>query len=173
MSYVLDQQAEGLVLGARIELLEVDISSVVEGAPTYRFTPNVTSTGDIVRYNGFVWAATALRTSGMLYDGTGGLPRPTLELADVNGILMMEAMKYQDLVGCTVKRWITCEQYLDPNPNAAWGPEIFVVNKKIAADGTRIVLELASIVDQRNMVIPKRRMFRKEFPGLARTRPRG
>ena len=171
MSTSMQEHCENLSLGARIELLEIDISSVVDGAPVYRYTPNVRPDGSFVQFNGFTFVPAAIKTDGFLLDGSGGHSRPTIEVADVSGVLMLESLKYHDMVGVVVRRWVTAEQFLN-NPNAGYGPEVWIISRKVHSDGRTIRWEMASYMDQRGLKFPRRQMFRSAFPALARTRTR-
>ena len=169
----IEQNSQKLDFGARIELLEIDGSAV--GSTTYRITPNARADGAPISFQGMPFVGVNMVTEGWIHDGTGGLPRPTITVADIQGTLMLEVMKHDGLVGVQVKRWITEEAYLDGGSVAdgsCYGPEIWSIAKVLEADGTYIKFELAAFIDQRNLKFPGRQMFRKEFPGLALNRPR-
>ncbi|WP_115746925.1 hypothetical protein [Escherichia coli] len=163
----IEQNSQRLDFGAKIELIEVD-GSVVGEAP-YRITPNVKNDGSPVMFQQMAFIPVAMSTEGFMFDGTGGLPRPTITIADTNAVLLRMIIERDGMAGFTVRRWITEKEYLDGGSignGSCYGPEIWSINRMLEADGSYVKFELAAIMDQRNTKFPDRLMFRNEFPGL-------
>ncbi|RYE92931.1 MAG: hypothetical protein EOO77_46145, partial [Oxalobacteraceae bacterium] len=98
----LDLQSQQLAFGTVIELLEIDCTPF--GGSVYRITPSRAATGAISFLN-MTFTPIPFKSEGWSWDGTGNPPRPTVTVADMDGIFLYETIKHQDLVGVKVRRW--------------------------------------------------------------------
>lgn len=175
-----------------IELIEVDVRTLnpdfiqEPGADKgyIRLSPNWSGndlsavSGKPVWFRGLPFWPSACAAEGFSWSIRDQLPRPTITIADMDGVLLSEADRLDDLVGARVSVWMTDINFLnripgtddpaDPGSGDAYGPEVYLINKLLMADGFQLQWELIAELDQPTAILPGRRMFRRDYPGLAR-----
>jgi len=169
----ISQDQHSTSLGSLVELFTLDASSL--GGTTYRFTPQLEGTQDIV------WKGNTFTPFPIVMDSSktelgGALPKPTLTASNVDGILLSAILTMGDLVGASVLIERTFEKYLDngssPDTSAVLPGEYFIVEQKKLQNKEIISWSLTSILDVNFSKIPKRQALKSEFPGLSATRIR-
>lgn len=160
----LDAQAQKLDYGTILELLEVDASAM--GGSIHRIVNSRTDAG-AVTFEGMIFTPVPFKSEGWAWDSTGSPPRPTVTVADVDGLLLYATMAAQDYVGVPVRRWLTTTELLSTGTYR--GPEIWQVLRKMEADGSYLKFELGTVFDASTAQIPARVMIKADFPGLGRS----
>lgn len=156
---------------AIIELFEMTLDSTLHGSTdTYRWHngANANVTGNIV-WNSNSYVRLPIKADGFEYSNTGTLPRPTLTISNLDGVmttllLIVNATTAgNDLGGATVKRIRTLKKYLDgeaaADPHAKFPDEIWYVDRKASENRDSVSFELASKFDLAGVMIPKRQII--------------
>jgi lambda family phage minor tail protein L len=156
---------------AIIELFEMTLDSTLHGSTdTYRWHNgcNANVSGNVV-WNGNSYVRLPIKADGFEYSNTGTLPRPTLTIANLDGVmttlllLVNVTTAGNDLGGATVKRIRTLKKYLDgeaaADPHAKFPDEIWYVDRKANESRDSVTFELASKFDLAGVMIPKRQII--------------
>jgi len=156
---------------AIIELFEMTLDSTLHGSTdTYRWHngANANVNGNIV-WNGNSYVRLPIKADGFEYSNTGTLPRPTLTISNLDGVmttlllLVNATTSGNDLGGATVKRIRTLKKYLDgetaADPHAKFPDEIWYVDRKASENRDSVSFELASKFDLAGVMIPKRQII--------------
>ena len=115
------EELAALAPSAIIELFELTLDSTLHGSTdTYRWHNgcNGRVDGNIV-WNGNSYARLPIKAEGFEYSNTGTLPRPTLTISNLDGVmttlllLVNATTPGNDLGGATVKRIRTLKKYID------------------------------------------------------------
>lgn len=101
-----------------------------------------------------------------------GLPRPTLKVSNAGGLLGATMRSLNDLVGASVIRTRTYATFLDagdtPDTTQFFGPDKYVVARKASENEVAIEFELVSILEQDDVFIPGRYVFKDTCPWIYR-----
>ena len=156
---------------AIIELFEMTLDATLHGSTdTYRWHngANANVSGNIV-WNGNSYVRLPIKADGFEYSNTGTLPRPTLTISNLDGVmttlllLVNATTAGNDLGGATVKRIRTLKKYLDgeaaADPHAKFPDEIWYVDRKASENRDSVSFELASKFDLAGVMIPKRQII--------------
>ena len=156
---------------AIIELFEMTLDATLHGSTdTYRWHngANANVSGNIV-WNGNSYVRLPIKADGFEYSNTGTLPRPTLTISNLDGVmttlllLVNATTAGNDLGGATVKRIRTLKKYLDgeaaADPHAKFPDEIWYVDRKANESRDSVSFELASKFDLAGVMIPKRQII--------------
>lgn len=158
--------------GAIIELYELQLNVLQHGvADTYRFHAgaNLNANGEVV-WAGNSYMRFPIEADGFSYNGKGSLPRPTLRVANLTGVITALLLSLPNgLEGAKVTRIRTLARYLDavnfpggvnfygtPDPTAAFPPEIFYIDRKASENRDAVEFELAAAFDLASVRAPKR-----------------
>lgn len=146
---------------AIVEMFELDATAFGDGI--LRFSPTSVD-GQPIRFNGLEYRPVPIKAEGFIWSGAGTLPRPTLTIAARDLVFLSLVINADDLVGCPVIRRRTYRKYLDdgasPNPEAAFEPDHYVVERKASQKRTQIQFELSVKMDQQGRQIPARQVLR-------------
>lgn len=139
-----------------IDLFEMDLQSI--GFGVFRFCP--TNTGSQpVSFGGVEYTPAPITADGFAWDGTGVLPRPTLNLATDKLEFLSLIVNYDDLVGAPVRRLRTYRKYLDDGAQAGLGiqfpVEEYVIDSKNSQSRHSVSFTLAMTLDQQGVQLPK------------------
>lgn len=159
------QDIQSLAAGALVELFELDASTL--GAGITRFHNGVNQLQTAIVWQGNTYQPFPIEATGFEYSGKGTLPRPTLRVANVTGLLGALVRSYDDLLGAKVTRKRTMAKYLDAvnfpggtnstaDPTAAMPDEIYLVDRKATENAVMIEFELAASFDCAGVMIPLR-----------------
>lgn len=175
---------------AVIELFELRTFAAMHGADeTYYFhagrnrkTTEPTNTDDILKaysiyYNGHTYMPLPIEATGFEYKGDGGLPRPTIRIANLNSNITSLLLSVNlitpgnDLNGAQVIRRRTLSRFLDgsnwedgTNPygspdnsaRAQMPAETYYIDRKVAETRDFVEFELTSSLDLANARAPRR-----------------
>jgi len=150
--------------GAVVTLFELD-ATAQGGSINYFHAGTNELNGDVV-WQGNTYAKFPIVAEGFEYDGTGQIPRPTLTISNVTGLIGALVRDYDDLVGAKVTRRRTFVRYLDAanfsagnpsaDPNAAFADEIYFVSRKAFENQQAVQFELAAAFDVEGVMLPRR-----------------
>ena len=160
-----------------IELYEIDLG---EQDGIFRFHPGTISSSNIV-FDGRTYISIPVDAAGFEKKGDGKMPRPTLTVANLEG-LMSDAIKTRsDLVGHMFTRKRTFLKYLDsvnfpnsfnpfaiPDPEARFSDDRFLINKKSQENKFFVEFELISPLEYEGAKLPARIMVANYCPWVYR-----
>ena len=160
-----------LVPSAIIELFELRLDSNLHGSSNITRWHNGCNeglTGGIV-WDGNTYNSFAIEADGFEKTSTGSLPRPTLTVANTDGLItallldVNAVTPHNDLTGAEVRRIRTLKRFLDgettADPNAQWPVEIWYIDRKDTENREVVSFELASKFDLVGQFIPKRQLI--------------
>ena len=155
---------------AIIELFEVHLDSALHGSTdVYRFHAgaNAAISGNVV-FNGNTYTRIPVKADGFDFTNTGTLPRPTLSLSNIDGVmttlllLVNTTTAGNDLGGAEVRRIRTLKKFLDgeatADPNAKFPDERWYIDRKANESRDSVTFELASKFDLAGQKLPKRQI---------------
>lgn len=154
MSAAFHAEATKLEPSAMVSLYQLDATRV--GGPIYHFTTE-TRAGAIIRFGGVEFYAVPVRVSGMSVSGQGPIQTPTLSVGNTDGFIQQIVNSLGNLEGCKVTRWRVFAKHLDdgeePNSAAAYGPDVYVIDRKSSDTPEMIEWELSALIDQQGVYI--------------------
>lgn len=154
------QQSE---LGPFIELFVVDASEL--GGEVHRFTP---IRNGAVKFQGWVWQPIAIEAEGFSAAAEGAAPQPRLRVTNNRGFMTGLLVSYDDLTGAEISRYRTFSKFLDdgeaPDPTQFLGPDVYRVERKSGHSRRAVEFTLASVIDQEQIVIPRRPILQSFCP---------
>jgi lambda family phage minor tail protein L len=156
--------------GVIVELFEIDLNSIGIDEHYY-FHNGVNELGTDVVFNGIVYTRLPLEAEGFERSGTGQQARPTLRIANIDGLLGALVRSNQDLIKAKLIRRRTFLKYLDAenfsggvnptaDPNAALDDETYFIDRKATENKLIIEFELVSALDLEGQFLPKRMCVR-------------
>ena len=156
---------------AIIELFELHLDETLHGSTDiYRWHNgcNDAVTGNLI-WNSNTYTRQPIEADGFEYQNGGALPRPTLTISNLNGIittlllLVNGTTAGNDLGGATVKRIRTLKKFLDgqatADPFASFPEEVWYIDRKAHEDRAMVSFELASKFDLAGVKIPRRQLI--------------
>ena len=160
-----------LAPNAIIELFELRLDNALHGSSNitrWHNGCNAAITGGIT-WDGNLYSSFAIEADGFEKTSTGSLPRPTLTVANTDGLItallldVNAVTPHNDLTGAEVRRIRTLKRYLDgettADPNAQWPVEIWYIDRKDTENREVVSFELASKFDLAGQFIPKRQLI--------------
>lgn len=150
------------VLPAYVELYVIDLTRI--GGVVYRLTP-----GPNVQYGYQPYSTYPIKMSNITRSDTP--TRPTLEIDNLNKLLLSEVISLGDLVGAKVTRIRTFEKYLDTGSNPDQSAALFehyYINQKTNHTPTAITFELVDALELTDGQLPNIQATNKIFPALGR-----
>ena len=152
---------------AVVELYELDTTNHVDGG-VFRFHPGTSVVGGPVVWAGNTYIPFPIEVSGFEWKGSGTLPRPTIRVANVDGLMGEAVRQMEDLIGAKFSRLRTFVKYLDAvnfpggnplaDPTAEFSRDVFFVNRKTNENSVVIDFELATMLDVHGLKVPRRVM---------------
>jgi lambda family phage minor tail protein L len=156
------QKANG---GAIVEFFELDLNSIAIDEHYY-FHNDINELGDNVTWQGQIYTRLPIEAAGFEKNGSGQQPRPTLSIANIDGLVGAIATANDDLIGVKFIRRRTFLKYLDAVNFAAGNPtadanvhfddEIWFIDRKASSDQVFVNFELASAFDLQGVQLPRR-----------------
>jgi lambda family phage minor tail protein L len=111
-----------------------------------------------------------IAASGFDKNGQGKLPRPKLQVSNLDGIISAEVQSNEDLIGCKLIRRVTLARFLDAanftegNPtadaNQHFADEMWYIDQKTFEDREIVEFELASAFDLMGVMLPNRQIVK-------------
>lgn len=157
----LQQRAQSLDAGVRIELFEIDLSEIT--GKTTR-TPGPVQrhhnypTGNIP-WKGQVYTPFPIRIEGIEYKTGGTQPRPHVFVSNIGSVISALMREYNDCIGGRVYRRETLEEFLDGKPGAdptqEYPPDIYKIERKVREENAECEFELISGTDYNGVTVPR------------------
>lgn len=152
-------------LGARVVLVKVDLSMFGEDDLFWVQGDQGADATKSVDFDGQTYVPFPFKMDGFRVSGSGTLPRPSLIVSDVEGMLTPFVEQHDDLLGARVTRIRTFDRFLDdgldPDPNAHYPIDLFEVSRKVHHEpGVSIQWELRALTDVIGALLPARQIVR-------------
>lgn len=139
---------------ALVSLYQLDTTML--GGPVYHFTTE-TRAGAQISFGGNTFIAVPIRITGMEISGDGAIQRPTLEIANTDGLIQEVVNTWGDLEGARLTRWRTFARFLPagetPDSSAFYGPDIYIIDRKSSDTPEAIQWELSALADQQGLYV--------------------
>lgn len=161
-------EIQKLQQNALVELFELDLE-VITGVVTdhYYFHAGTNELRSAVVWKTKTYQPFPIKAEGFDVSIKGPLPRPTLEVSNVTGLISALARQYDDMIGARVIRRRTYVKFLDAvnftggvnptaDPNQAFPDDVFFVERKTGENKNTISFELASSIDLHGFKLPAR-----------------
>lgn len=159
---------QSLAADALIDVFVVDATSL--GGTIYRFHAGTNELKTNVVWQGNTYVAMPIEVTGFEFSGKGKLPRPTMRMQNVDGIIGALVDTYDDLIGTSVTRKRTLKKYLDAvnftggvnptaDPTAVFPDDVFEIRRKVSHTKMAIEFELAMKADAQGVMIPRRQII--------------
>lgn len=156
---------QSLAPGQLVDLFALDATSI--GGTLMRWHGGVNVLGSDVVFAGDTYTRFPVEARGFERSGSGKLPRPTLRVSNVTGLISALVRDLDGLVGSKLTRTRVFSQYLDAvnfpggvnplaDPNAALAPEVWFVDRKATENGVYVEFELAAAFDVAGIKLPRR-----------------
>lgn len=137
----------------------------VSGIDPFYFTNTLDANNNPIVFDGITYSPIPIEVDGFERTINGSQPRPTLRVGNTNQALNSILYENNDLVGARVTRERTFERFLDagaePDPTQTFGREVYNINRKVTHNKVFVEFELAHPIDQQNLTIPVRKMFKR------------
>ena len=167
------EEIQKLAPTAMIELFEVDLTA--QGDTIYRFHAGTNGLLSAVVWQGQTYQPWAIQASGFDFNTSGQIPRPTLNVGNVNGAITALALLTYDCLGAKVTRRRTMAKFLDAvnfpggvNPtadsSAALPDEIYYVDRKALETRDQVTFELTAPFDVSGVQLPRRQIIQNVCP---------
>jgi len=156
-----------------IELYEIDLG---EQDGLFRFHPGTVSSTNLV-FDGKTYFSLPVDATGFERRGDGRMPRPTLTVANLDGLISDILKSRSDLVGNLFIRKRTFLKYIDavnfpnnfnpfavPDPDARFSDDQFIINKKSQENKFFVEFELISPLEYEGAKLPARVMIANYCP---------
>lgn len=164
----ISQEIQKLSPSALIILFQLDLDA--QGGPILYFHNGVNELGDDIVFQGVTYTRIPIQAEGFDKSSQGALPRPTIRVSNVQGIMAATAREYGWFLGCKLIRKRTFARFLDAvnfpggvnteaDPNQEMQPDIWYVDRKSRENGSVIEFELASSLDMEGVKIPRRQII--------------
>ncbi|MEG5552200.1 phage minor tail protein L [Enterobacter wuhouensis] len=167
------QEIQSLSPSALIELFVLDLSITNSGGQLY-FHAGTNDVKDPIIWQGVKYDPWPVAATGFDKGGQGALPRPKLQVSNLNGVISAEVQANDDLVGCKVTRKQTLARFLDavnfPEGNPTADPdqhfpnEMWYVEQKTVETRVMVEFELSSVFDLMGVQLPYRQIIKNSCP---------
>lgn len=148
---------------AVVILFDLDLTDL--GGGIFRFTPEIENPdAPVIEWRGHEYLPMPAFAEGFEMSSSGQFARPKLSVANVMGTLKAEMLQYNNLIGATLTRWRTFAKHLDdgidPDPDIYFPPDIYKIDRKASETPMIVEFELATIIDQQGVMLPRRQVLR-------------
>jgi lambda family phage minor tail protein L len=179
-----------------IDLYEIDFSTLQKNAEflndyfdlnfstdsqglVYRFCPMINGVNPII-WRGNSYQPLPIKMDGFEHQGQGRLPRPTLTIANPEGLFSKIVYANFDFLNCKITRSRTFARFIDienyqitqrssnslvsntfgkSDADSHFADDIFFINKKISEDKNSISFELVSALEMEGAWVPARQII--------------
>lgn len=166
-------EIQKLAPSAVIELFQLD-AAAFGGGITY-FHAGTNGLMQRVTWQGQVYEPFPVQITGFEISGNSQLPRPTLRVANVTGLITALVLAYGDLLGAKVTRKRTMVKFLDAvnfasgtnptaDPTAEFDDDVYFIDRKSAENRDIVEFELAAAVDLAGVMLPRRQIIQNVCP---------
>lgn len=167
-------EVQQLDMSGVIELWEMDLTPLGE-PDIYRFHDGTNLNRQPVVWQGNTYVPFPIAASGFDMSTNGQLPRPKLQVANVQGSITALLLIYSDLIGAKMTRRRTLMKYLDAvnfpgginpsaDPDASFADDIFFIDRKSTETDEYVEFELAAAFDVSGVMLPRRKVMQNLCP---------
>jgi lambda family phage minor tail protein L len=163
--------------GSIVELFVLDATAL--GGSINRFHSGVNELSANVVWKANSYSPLPLKAEGFERTGQGLIPRPTLTISNISGLIATLIQTYDDLIGAQLTRERTMIKYLDAvnfgsgNPDADpavfFPDEVYFVNQKISENKAVVEFELSAAWDVHGVKLPRRQILQNICPWVYRS----
>lgn len=163
----INSELQKLSPSALLELYELDLTEL--GGGVRCFHPGLNELGQPVVWQGVEYTPLPIEATGFELRGSGALPRPTVRLSNIEGLLAAEARELNYFLGAKFTRRRTFVRFLDAvnfangnpeaDPTQELIPEIWYVDRKASENAVEITFELAAALDMVGIQLPRRHII--------------
>jgi lambda family phage minor tail protein L len=157
-----------LAPGDLVAFYQLDMTSV--GSTILYFHTGLNGLLSSVIWQGISYAPVPMQIEGFEITSKGTLPRPTVRISNISGLIGAYCRTYNDLVGAKLTRKRTFARYLDavnfpdginPNadPNVEFAEDVFFVDRKSNENRQMVEFELAAAFDVQGVRLPRRQFI--------------
>lgn len=160
-------QLAGLRHDAILEFFVLDASNV--GGGVLRFHAGTNGLRQAVKWQGNEYQPFPIQAEGFSRSTQGSLPRPTLTVSNVLGMIGVLAVEAKGLRGSTVIRKRVLRKYLDAanfaggnasaDPAAGYVDEVWTIDRISRRDKYVVQFELATPMDVAGLKLPRRQVL--------------
>ncbi len=172
-------QVHKLQHDAIVELFEID--ATVVGGEIYRFHNGTNQVGGAVVWQGLTYQHLPIEVEGYAATSNGTLPRPTLRVSNVNGVISVLIRAYRGLKGAKLTRRRTLARYLDAvnfpgggnptaDPTIEFADDVHYLDRKVQDDKNMVVYEAASPFELDGVMLPRRQVQHAYCPWVRQYR---
>lgn len=151
--------------GTRLDLFELDLSSIIPSAPVLRFTRAPHPNGAMVRRGGEVYLPIPIEVEGFDVEAGGSIPQPLLRVSNVSPILGSLLLETQHLRGASLVRYQVLAKWLDegddPQPGWYLRQDRHRVEQLASSNREWLEFRLASPLDVGDEQTPRRQAIPK------------
>lgn len=166
---MISQDLQSLTPGNIVVLFELD-TTVIGGTDIFRFHNGVNPLGTSVIWIGLPYTKFPIEASGFERTGSGSLPRPKMEVANLDGLISRTARSLGGLEGSRLTRTRTFMKYLDAanfpggvnptaDPNQYIERDVWYVARRASENRVSIDYELAASFDLTGKKLPGRQII--------------
>lgn len=166
-------EIQKLAPSAVIELFELD-AAAFGGGITY-FHAGTNGLLQRVTWQGQEYEPFPVQITGFEISGNSQLPRPSLRVANVTGIITAMVLAYGDLLGAKVTRKRTMLKFLDAvnfpggtnptaDPTAQFDDDVYFIDRKATENRDIVEFELAAAIDLQGVMLPRRQIIQNVCP---------
>ena len=159
--------AEIQTLTPGTEVVMFTLDATVCGGSVFHCSPMTNPLGTAFIWQGVTYTPYPIQAEGFDMSSKGVMPRPTIRVANLDGLIGSQIRDYGDLVGAKVTRKRTLLKFLDgPNfpggvsttadPTACFPDDIFYIEQKTAETPELIEWALVASGDLQGMQLPRR-----------------
>lgn len=152
---------------ALVDLYVVDLSKY--GGGLFRFHAGTNELGGDVVWQGQTYIRLPIEVKGFEARTTGALPRPTISISNISGIMAAAARDYGGFLGCKLVRKRTFARFLDAvnftsgnasaDPTQALADEVWFFDRKVSENAMVLTYELSSALDLAGVRLPRRQII--------------
>lgn len=144
-------------------LYDLDLTKL--GGGHFYFTPEVDDeNAQVLTWREEDFLPLPCEAEGFEMSGTGQFPRPVIRVSNILKTLESSMNTYNDLIGATITRWRVFAKNLDdgsdPDPDVYFPPDVYTLDRKRLHNSVVVEWELASIIDQEGVKLPRRQVLR-------------
>lgn len=144
---------------ALIELYVLDLTRL--GGQVYRFHNQRVNGAGILTFDGVAFEPMPFEAKGWAFNGTEQPAAPTIKVSNLSGVIAGLVEQFGGLVNATLTRIRTFRKHLDdgsdPDGQAKFAEDVFIVNRKMADNKLWVEFELGSSLDVDGVQLPRRR----------------
>jgi len=149
-----------------VEMWELDTTAI--GGALYRFYAGVNEFGTALVWQGNTYSPLPMKVDGLEMTTKGTLPRPKIQVANLDGTITALIGPLSDLLGAQVTLKRTQAKYLDAinfvagnptaDPTVEWASEVFYIEQKTTETRDVIEFQLVSALDVEGLMLPRRKV---------------